>query len=191
MSNVVLRAIITGWRVAGRKDRVVAVAVLLAVPLAGGTIGGGLVEGLRKPRTVTVTEYKDRIVTQEKTVTVEKPVVKWRTRTVRIIEYRDNGSVAKETDINSAGGSQAGGKTTTTDERTTEDKSGVTKTVTNPEGRWSFRVLAGADSGGSVVAGAAGEYRLVGPLTIGAWATAPVAGAPGRFTVGASAGMRF
>lgn len=64
-------------------------------------------------------------------------------------------------------------------------------TVTAPEGRWSFRVLAGADTGGSVVAGAGVDYRLVGPLTVGAWALGPVAGAPGRFTVGASIGLRL
>ena len=162
--------------------------VIIAV--ASGAIGGALVEGLRKPRTVTVTEYKDRVQTVEHTVTVEKPVVQWRDRVVTRTVYRD-GKVESTTTSETKSGSQSGGKETRTDEKTDETKSGETKVTVAPEGRWAVRVLAGLDSRGSVTAGAAGEYRLVGPLTVGAWVLVPVAGTPGAVAVGLSAGLRF
>lgn len=139
---------------------------------------------------VRVTEYKDRIQTVERTVTVEKPVIQYRDRVTTRTVYRDG--PVRETIVTDDKSSKAtGGKETTTDARKTEDVASKTSVAPAPEGRWSVRVAAGLDSAGSVLAGAGADYRLLGPVTVGAWATAPVAGAAGRFSGGVSVGLRL
>lgn len=177
----VLQSIPQGWR---RRLLLAGCACLL---VALGAAGGAWFH----PRTVRVTEYKDRIQTVEHVVTVEKPVDRWHDRVVERIVYRKDGSKSSETTTTETGGSRTGGSTTVTDTRVDESRSGHESVVTAPEGRWSVRVLAGANTLGGVVAGAGAEYRLVGPLTVGAWATGPVAGASSGFTVGLSLGLRL
>lgn len=123
-------------------------------------------------------------------MTVEKPTVQYRDRDITRTVYRD-GPVKETVVYKDRDSKTTGGKTTTTNEQTTETKAGSTSVTVNPEGRWSVRVLAGVDTGGSVAAGAGVDYRLVGPLTVGAFGLAPVAGAAGRFTVGVSLGLRL
>lgn len=152
--------------------------------------GAGALGAWLHPRTVTVTEYKDRVQVVEHTVTVEKPVVQWRDRVVTRTVYKD-GKVESTTTAETKSGSTTGGKETTTDVTATKETAERVAVTVSPEGRWSVRVLAGANSLGGVVAGAGVEYRAVGPLTLGAWATAPVAGASSGITVGLSLGLRL
>ena len=162
------------------------VGAVVAAAIGCGVGGGALVEALRPPRIVTVTEYKDRVV--EHTVTVEKPVVVYRDRVITRTVTRPDGTKV-ETHVDDKTSKTTGEVTTTRD----SDASHVTaaRTAPAPDGRWAVRVLAGVDTAGSVLAGAAVDYRLAGPLTVGAWATAPVAGAPGRWTAGVAVGLRL
>jgi hypothetical protein len=154
--------------------------------VAGGAAGGALVEGFRPPKIVTVTEYKDRIV--EHTVTVEKPVIQYRDRLITRVVTRPDGTKI-ETHVDDKTSKETGGRTITSN--ATEERQGESKITQAPEGRWAVRVLAGADTRGSINAGAAVDYRLVGPFTVGAYATAPVAGSPGAFAAGLSVGLRL
>lgn len=157
----------------------------MAIPLVAGACIGWAAHGT-KVETRTVTEYKDRVV--EKQVVVEKPVVEYRDRVITRVVTRKDGTKV-ETHVEDKRSKETGEKVTTTDRA--EEKTGQTTVVVNPEGRWSVRALAGVDTRGSVVAGGGVDYRLVGPLTAGAFALAPVGGVPGAFTVGISLGARF
>lgn len=137
-------------------------------------------------RIVTVTEYKDRVV--EHTVTVEKPVIQYRDRVItRTVEKPDGTKI--ETHVTEQSGKETGEKVTHTD-RTTDTVLEST-TEARPEGRWSVRVLAGANTWGTVSAGGAFDYRFLGPVTAGAWVTVPVAGSPGPVSAGISLGLRL
>lgn len=118
-------------------------------------------------------------------------MVQWRDRDVVRIVYRKDGSKASETTIKEDSGKATGGSTTTTDLGITETHDLHQSVTSAPEGRWSFGVLAGADSAGSVVAGAGVDYRFLGPATAGVQILAPVAGAPGRFTLLFKLGLRL
>ena len=158
----------------------------LVIPLIAGACVGWAARG-EHVKTVTVTEYKDRVV--EKQVVVEKPVVTYRDRIiVRTVTKPDGTKV--ETHVDETSGRRTEGSTTTTEAvRETEV---ATRTVTAPEGRWSVRLLAGADTHGGIVAGVAGDYRLLGPVTVGVWGTGPVAGSlQSPWTLGVSLGARF
>lgn len=161
------------------------VAAVGGAAILSGIGGGALVERFRAPRIVTVTEYRDRVV--EHTVTVEKPVVEYRDRVIVRTVTRPDGTKV-ETHVDEKSGKTTGEVTTTTD--TDARREVVTRVDQRPEGRWSFRALASVDSRGGVGAGGGFDYRLVGPLTVGAYGTAPVAGgAP--FVVGVSLGLRL
>lgn len=170
-----------GWR-----RRLVGAGVVVLLCALSGAGGAWL-----RPRKVVVTEYKDRVQVVEHQVVVEKPVVQWRDRDVVRIVYRKDGSKQSETTVREDSGKATGGSTTTTDTNVVETHDLHQSVTTAPEGRWAVRVLAGLDTGGSVVAGAGVDYRLLGPATVGLEVLAPVAGAPGRFTFLVTAGMRF
>jgi hypothetical protein len=129
------------------------------------------------------------VQTVEHVVTVEKPVVQWRDRVSTRTIYRDG--PIREVDRTETHSTKVNeGKETTTDVATKTDQESHTKTVTAPEGRWNVRALAGVSSSGGVVAGAGADFRLVGPLTLGAYVTAPVSGSA-PLTVGLSLGLRL
>lgn len=196
----VLDTIPQNWR---RRLLVAGCACLL---VALGAAGGAWVH----PRKVVVedTRAKEQLkLEQAKTIalsqelaTVRKQLVDLQTTTTVDTTRRPDGTVTShrvtrtekktETQTDTKKTEEKHEEVATKEDRTTEVDLHRVTTV-SPEGRWSFRVLAGADTGGSVVAGAGVDYRLVGPLTVGAWALGPVAGAPGRFTVGISAGLRL
>ena len=143
------------------------------------------------PRVVTKTvetiKYVDRVQTQ--TVTVEKPVTKWKTRTVTV--YVPGTLTPKETVVTQEG-STTGGSTTKTNSETDLKVASQSKTATvqNPEGRWNVRVLAGVSLLGSSVVGAGAEYRLIGPMVVGAEMTIPLA-VPKGTQVLLSVGLRL
>ena len=183
-----MNAILT-WAAAHRRQLVLAGCAcgLVAVGAAGGA--------WLHPRTVIQTvEVESKTVADESAgldlqvhqQKVEAPTVKTR------IIYRDG--PVQERIVERTGGST---ETTDTQAKVKDDlhvESTVTEhrvTVTAPEGRWSFGVLAGADSAGSVVAGAGVDYRFLGPATAGVQVLAPVAGAPGRFTLLFRLGLRL
>ena len=165
--------------------------------LAGGACGlvalGAAGGAWFHPRTITVHDTQTTSVSDESAgldlVKHEEKKVAPTVKT-RII-YRDG--PVRERIVERTGGSET---TTDTQEKVKDDLHVETKTsehqsVTSaPEGRWSFRVLAGVDTAGSVVAGAGVEYRFLGPATAGVQVLAPVAGAPGRFTFLGSLGLR-
>lgn len=162
------------------------VGAVVAAAIGCGVGGGALVERFRPAKVVTVTEYRDRVV--EHTVTVEKPVVQYRDRVVvRTVTKPDGTKIETRTDDKT---SKTTGEVTTTT-GIVEVSAGKSAVTSSPEGRWSVRILAGLDTGGSVLAGAGVDYRLIGPFTVGAWGIAPVAGAPGRFAGGVSLGLRL
>jgi hypothetical protein len=180
----ILNAIPPTWR-----RRLVGAGVLLLVFGAGCAVGArsrSRVVAVTDTQTATVSNESaglDLVKHEEKKVA---PTVK--TRTI----YRDG--PVRERIVERSGGSDT---TTDTQKQVKDDLHVETKTTEHqsvtsaPEGRWSFRVLAGVDTGGSVVAGAGVEYRLLGPATAGAQVLAPVAGAPGRFTFLGSLGLRL
>ena len=169
-------------------------AVLLVVVFVAGGLGGRFLS----PRTHVQVETVVKTVTvhdvETKTVTVDRPVVQWRTKYVEVTKFDPTtGHVIETRKSGETDGKTKEGSTTTTevsDKGSTKSDS-VSKTETNPEGRWSVRVLAGANLAGGVVAGAGADYRLLGPLTVGLWVTVPVAGSLTSTSAGASLGLRF
>ncbi len=165
-----------------------------AALLAGAALlllgGGGALGAWLHPHVVRVTEYQDRVVTVEHTVTVEKPVVEYRDRVVvRTVTKPDGTKV--ETHVTEESGKRTGGSVTVTDSHRDETVASRVAVTSQPEGRWNVRLLASVDTRGSVAAGAGADYRVAGPLTLGAFATGPVAGNPGGLTVGVSIGLRL
>lgn len=158
--------------------------VTCAVCLAVGAVGGHLV----RPRVVTVTKEVEKEVAVVHQVEVERPYTEYRDRTTTKTVYRD-GPVQTVTVVEENKRKDSGGSETTTDGTTVVEK--TRSTTSSPEGRWMVRALGSVDTRGTVAAGAGVEYRLVGPLVVGGWATVPIAGAPGAVTVGASVGLRF
>lgn len=166
------------------------VAVVVVIS-AGATVVMQLVH----PRIVTKTVYQDRIVDHDvvRTVTVEKPVTRWLTRTVTKTVYIPGSTTPASTTVTTTNaGSQSGGSTTTAsrDDTTTRQDSGSTTSTSGPsEGRWSAQALVGASTYGGWTVGAASQYRLVGPVTLGVWVTTTL-GAP-TLAAGASVGLRL
>lgn len=161
------------------------VLVVLTTALVAAALGR-----LVKPKVVTVvkTVQVDHDVVH--TVTVEKPVIKYLTRTVvKTVYVPGTAVVASTTVTTTSAGSTSQGSTTTTNEAKTETSSASTSTSPVAEGRWSARALVGLSTSSGTVVGAAAEYRLIGPLTVGAWATTTL-GAP-SLQAGASVGLRL
>ena len=137
---------------------------------------------------IAAAEGSGAAVLPEHTITVEKPVIQYRDRVVvRTVTKPDGTKV--ETRVDDKTSKTTGEKVVTSDARVTRQE--TQRVEPAPEGRWSVRALASVDSRGSVGAGAGFDYRLVGPLTVGAWITAPVAGVPGPFVAGVSLGLRL
>jgi len=158
----------------------VVVAVLVGGLVAGHTLGYWL-----HPRIVTKTETREVVKWQDKvqTVTVEKPVVRYRDRTVTITKPGETIVIHDQNTIKS-GGSET--RTDTTGTGTTA-VSNSSSTFQAPEGRWSVRVLTGISGSGGVVVGTGVDYRLLGPITVGLWGSAPMndlKGAQGGVAVG-------
>jgi len=138
------------------------------------------------------TETRTETQTVEHVVTVEKPVIQWRDRVVVRTQYRADGTVSSTVVSKTDSGEKKEGSVTTKNEATDVKEDVKSDKETQPEGRWSVRVLAGVGSNGSISAGAGFDYRLVGPFTVGAWASAPVAGRPGGHVEGGvSLGLRL
>lgn len=191
--NAFLSAIRVWFRVSSRRQvaQVVGGALVLFFLVFG---VGGVVGHFVRPRVVVRTETRTEVKTVEvvKTVTVEKPVDRWRDRVVKVVEYRD-GPISRTVETETKDGEHKGGSETTTTSRETSDAKTDTRTVTitNPAPRWSVRALAGVAGTGGVVAGAGVDYRLVGPLTAGAWLVAPVGMGPAPVAAGVSVGFTF
>lgn len=144
--------------------------------------------------TVTKVQYQDRLVNHDvvKTVTVEKPVITYRTRTItKTVYLPGSSSPSSVTTVVEGSGSQSGGTVTQSSsvETTKEVATGTSSTSTAPEGRWSVRILAGLSTSSGTVVGAGADYRLVGPLTVGAWVTTSL-GSP-SFSGGVALGLRL
>lgn len=174
------------WLSANWKVSVLIVIVMLVAVTVGHYV---------HPREVTKTVYQDRIVDHDvvRTVTVEKPVTRWLTRTVTKTVYIPGSTTPASTTVTTTNaGSQSGGSTTTAsrDDTTTRQDSGSTTSTSGPsEGRWSAQALVGASTYGGWTVGAASQYRLVGPVTLGVWVTTTL-GAP-TLAAGASVGLRL
>ena len=89
------------------------------------------------PRTVTVTKVQTVEHTTEKTVTVEKPVVKWRTRSVtKTVYVPGTKEVASVTTAVTQSGSENGGKeTTSTESSKSKTENIITSSSPPTEGR--------------------------------------------------------
>ena len=176
-----------GW--VTRKQALVTVAVCLGLGAAGGW-------SLHRPRTVVSVREAEKTVDEsagldlrQRKVEEHEPTVRTRERIV----YRD-GPVREKVVTRI----EQGGSTITTDTKEqVHDDLHVAERITEKtttvvgDGRWAFRALGSVDTRGTVAVGAGFDYRVVGPLVVGAWATAPVAGTPGAVTVGGSAGLRL
>src|SRR5271169_4174473 len=166
------------------------VSIIVIIGVACAALGH-----LVKPRVVTKTVFQDREVVkyQDRVVTVEKPVVKWLTRTVTKTVYIPGTTTPASTTVTTtnAGSQSQGSETTATAAGTTmKQDSGATTSTSGPsEGRWSVQALVGASTYGGWTVGAAAQYRLLGPVTLGVWTTTTL-GAP-TLAAGASVGLRL
>ena len=172
------------WAFLGRHWLVLAICLGC---IAVGHIAGYYLHPKVVTKTTEIIKWQDKIVTN--TVTVEKPVIKWQTRTVTV--YVPGTNKVEET-IKTESGSEALGKTVSSSSQQTVDSTftQTTSSSTNPEGHWSVRLMAGASVSSGTVVGAGADYRLVGPLTVGAEMTIPLR-APNATQVLLSVGLRL
>jgi hypothetical protein len=176
---------VLAWLRVNWKTVLVASIMALAAAVAGHLV---------RPRVVVKTETKtvqvDHVVVH--TVIVEKPVVTYRTRTVtRTVYVPGTTSVASVTVAKEDSGSQSQGTVTQSSsvETTKKEATAMSSSSPAPEGRWSVRVMAGLSTSTGTVVGAGADYRLIGPLTLGLWATTTL-GAPSA-QGGVAVGLRL
>ena len=161
--------------------------VLVIVSLGAGHLLGYWLHPRTIVKTQEVIKWQEKQVIQ--TVTVEKPVVKWQTRTVTV--YIPGTTTPKETIVTQAETVSGGSSTKTSAETESKSAESSQSTVTqNTEGRWNVRAMAGISLSSGSVVGAGAEYRLVGPLTVGAELTIPLS-APNATQVLLSVGLRL
>ena len=187
MSNV-LESLRANWRRA---------AVVVGV-LAGVFAAGGLAARRFLPRVEVHEVTHSEIVYQDRwnvAVVSKEAEVKYQTRETVVYVYGQTGNVETKTETREAASEQR-----TADVAT--DASGVSResatvdvartTVTNPAPRWHAAVGAGVRPlrGADLVAYGALDYRVAGPLTLGAWVALPVGDLPST-AVGLSLGVTF
>jgi len=157
--------------------------------LAGGAAAGSYLH----PRVVERVEWRDRDVirTETKTITVEKPVDRWRTRIVEVTRYDPQGRVTERISADTTAGSHEGGTETTVTGRTDEERtsSGIVERSQGSVPPWRASGLLGWSGSGAVVGGEVSR-QLFGPFEAGAWVAVPLQ-APQQAAAGLSLGVRW
>lgn len=170
MTGGLASAVSTWFRSAAGGARLRGVCCVLVLGLLC-AVAGALSTRRWAPRVVTRTETKLQVQTVEHQVVVEKPVIRWRDRTVTVTKYAPSGSVSETIVSKTDSGEKKEGTVTTTDEKVAvKEESKETKT---PEQGWAVWGGPGIGLEGlSVTAGA--TKRLVGPVGLGVAVHAPL-----------------